>query len=222
MGVTLPCSAQASHCSGFFCCGAWAFRGVGFSSCRTQAHKLRLLGSVAQAQPLWLTGLVALRMWDLPGSGMEPVSPALAGRLLTTALPGKFAQWGEISSRASYYHIILLLSWTFPNGLSPPASVLGALPHKEFLMKILTSRPHVGILPTPSPKDSAGTAFSPAPLCILQHKMVADCLVLRWWNVPQGSSLLVASGMTLLQSCFLSPTVSVFVGFFPFSFSPDT
>ena len=28
-------------------------------------------------------------MWDLPGPGLEPVSPALAGGLLTTAPPGK-------------------------------------------------------------------------------------------------------------------------------------
>ena len=28
-------------------------------------------------------------MWDLPGPGLEPVSPALAGRFLTTAPPGE-------------------------------------------------------------------------------------------------------------------------------------
>ena len=28
-------------------------------------------------------------MWDLPGPGLEPVSPALAGRFLTTLPPGK-------------------------------------------------------------------------------------------------------------------------------------
>ena len=28
-------------------------------------------------------------MWDLPGPGMEPVSPALAGRFFTTEPPGK-------------------------------------------------------------------------------------------------------------------------------------
>ena len=28
-------------------------------------------------------------MWDLPGPGIEPVSPALAGGFLTTAPPGK-------------------------------------------------------------------------------------------------------------------------------------
>ena len=28
-------------------------------------------------------------MWDLPGPGLKPVSPALAGRFSTTAPPGK-------------------------------------------------------------------------------------------------------------------------------------
>ena len=28
-------------------------------------------------------------MWDLPGSGIEPVSPALAGGFFTTEPPGK-------------------------------------------------------------------------------------------------------------------------------------
>ena len=38
---------------------------------------------------MWHTGLVAPGMWDLPGPGNEPVSPALAGRFLSTAPPGK-------------------------------------------------------------------------------------------------------------------------------------
>ena len=38
-------------------------------------------------------------MWDLPGQGLEPVSPALAGRFLTTEPPGKsqrIFQWIEV------------------------------------------------------------------------------------------------------------------------------
>ena len=45
-------------------------RRVGFSSCGTRAELL-------------------CGMWDLPGPGLEPVSPALAGGFLTTAPPGK-------------------------------------------------------------------------------------------------------------------------------------
>ena len=33
-------------------------------------------------------------MWDLPGPGIEPASPALASRFLATELPGK-SLWGS-------------------------------------------------------------------------------------------------------------------------------
>ena len=60
-GATLRWGAQASHCSGFSWCGAWAL-GVrasvvvahGFSSCGLRALE-------PQAQQLWCTGLVAPR-----------------------------------------------------------------------------------------------------------------------------------------------------------------
>ena len=47
---------------------------------RLQARRLSSYGSRAQL----LRG-----MWDLPKPGLEPVSPALAGRLSTTVPPGK-------------------------------------------------------------------------------------------------------------------------------------
>ena len=47
---------------------------------RFQTRRLSRCGSRAQL----LCG-----MWDLPGPGFEPMSPALAGRLSTTAPPGK-------------------------------------------------------------------------------------------------------------------------------------
>ena len=47
---------------------------------RLQMHRLSSCGS--QAKPLH-------GMWDPPRPGLEPVSPALAGRLPTTAPPGK-------------------------------------------------------------------------------------------------------------------------------------
>ena len=46
------------------------FRHVGFSSCGARAPLLH-------------------GMWDLPGPGLEPMSPALAGGFPTTAPPGK-------------------------------------------------------------------------------------------------------------------------------------
>ena len=47
---------------------------------RLQTRRLSSCGARAQL----LRG-----MWDLPGSGLEPVSPALAGRFSTTVPPGK-------------------------------------------------------------------------------------------------------------------------------------
>ena len=32
-------------------------------------------------------------MWELPGPGIEPISPALAGEFLTTGLPGKSSKF---------------------------------------------------------------------------------------------------------------------------------
>ena len=73
----LHCCARASHCGGFSCGRAralstWASVVVarGLSSCGARAYLL-------------------CGMWDLPGPGIELVSPALAGGFLTTAPPGK-------------------------------------------------------------------------------------------------------------------------------------
>ena len=88
-GATLCCSARASHCGGFSCCRARALgtRALvvvarGLSSCGSRALECRLSSCGAQAQLL-------RGMWDLPGPGFEPVSPALAGGLLTTVPLGK-------------------------------------------------------------------------------------------------------------------------------------
>ena len=58
------------------------YRRAGFSSCGSRALEHRLSSCGAWAQLLH-------GMWDLPGPGLEPVSPALAGGFLTTAPPGK-------------------------------------------------------------------------------------------------------------------------------------
>ena len=54
----------------------------GVSSCGLQALERRLSSCGARAQLLCST-------WDPPGPGLEPVSPAWAGRFLTTVPPGK-------------------------------------------------------------------------------------------------------------------------------------
>ena len=56
------------------------------------AHRLQqlwLTSSRAQASSCGARASLLHSMWDLPGPGLEPVSPALAGRFFTTESPGK-------------------------------------------------------------------------------------------------------------------------------------
>ena len=80
-GLLSSCSVQASHRGGFSYCRAWAPGYMAFSSCssKTLEHRLNSCGAWVQLIP---------GMWDLPGSGMEPMSPALAGSFFTTESPG--------------------------------------------------------------------------------------------------------------------------------------
>ena len=67
-GSLSSCSAEVSHC-GSFCCRAWA------------------LGAGTQ---LWcMTASLLLSIWDLPRSGIKPMSPALAVGFFTTEPPGE-------------------------------------------------------------------------------------------------------------------------------------
>ena len=70
------------HCSGFSCGRGWALGHMGFSSCSFRALEHRLSSCGAPAELLWST-------WDLPRSGIEPVSPPLAGRFPSTVPLGK-------------------------------------------------------------------------------------------------------------------------------------
>ena len=66
------CGMQASHCGGFSCCRARALEPVGSA---VVAHRL---------------SCPECSMWNLPGPGIEPMSPALAGGFITNGPPGKF------------------------------------------------------------------------------------------------------------------------------------
>ena len=88
-GFTL-CGAWASHCGGFSCCRTRALGQVGFSSCGTWAQ---LLGS----------------MWNLAGPGIKLVSPALAGRLLTTGPAGRSGINKRFYKTVPFASLILLL-----------------------------------------------------------------------------------------------------------------
>ena len=75
--------STGSRCVGFRSCGIFSCSGaraLGAWASAVVVHGLSSCGSRAQL----LHG-----MWDLPGPGLEPVSPSLAGGFLTTAPPGK-------------------------------------------------------------------------------------------------------------------------------------
>ena len=80
-------------------------RCVGFSSCGLQALACRLSSCGTRAQLL-------RGMWDLPGPGLQPVSPALAGGFLTTAPPGK--PWRQGLYRGNQVKM-RSLGWMGPN-----------------------------------------------------------------------------------------------------------
>ena len=97
MGATLHCGAWASHCGGFSCCGACALDAwvsvvvaCGVSSCGSRALERRLSSCGARAYLLH-------GMWDLPGPGLEPGSPALAGGFLTTVLVKEVLSKGSVT-----------------------------------------------------------------------------------------------------------------------------
>ena len=73
LGLLSSRGAQAPHCGGFSCCRAWALGHTGFCSCGTQA-------SLPQG------------LWDPPGPGIKPLRLALAGRVLTSRLPGRSSE----------------------------------------------------------------------------------------------------------------------------------
>ena len=73
MGLLDSNGLWAFHCGGFSCCRAWALGCVGFNSYVTWSYLPR-------------------GMRNLPGPGIKPVSPALAGGFLTTGPPWKSQQ----------------------------------------------------------------------------------------------------------------------------------
>ena len=56
--TALPCSTQASHCSGFSCSGARALGHTGFRSCHTWAQQLSLPGSRVTGSVVVAHGLI--------------------------------------------------------------------------------------------------------------------------------------------------------------------
>ena len=79
------CGEWASHCNGFSCCGAQA---LGTKASVFAAHGF--LGHGLQSAGLVVVAMGLPRcIWDLPGPGIELMSPALAGGFFTNEPSGK-------------------------------------------------------------------------------------------------------------------------------------
>ena len=81
-GLLCSCGMQACLCSGLSCCAAQTLGCEGLSCCSSWALGHRLNNCSAQAQLLFST-------WDLPRSGIEPMSPSLADRFFMTEPSGE-------------------------------------------------------------------------------------------------------------------------------------
>ena len=77
----LHCCTQAFSSRGDLCSVSFSLRWL-LLLCSTGSRGSGFSSSGTQAQLLY-------SMWDLPGLGIEPMSPALPGRFLSTGPPGK-------------------------------------------------------------------------------------------------------------------------------------
>ena len=99
----------------FSSCGKWGplfitVRGpLTIAASLVAEHRLQMrrLSNCGSRAPL-LRG-----MWDLPRPGLEPVSPALAGRSSTTAPPGKPTLYDFISRSLADFSLDLFQSISF-------------------------------------------------------------------------------------------------------------
>ena len=106
-GITLCCSAQASHCDGFYCCLAEVLGHKGFSNCGLQGleHRLSSCGPWAS---------LPCGMWDLfePGINLCLLLWQANSNLWTTKdVPDLHFWWWavlHIFSRACYPFVCLL------------------------------------------------------------------------------------------------------------------
>ena len=97
--ISLFVTVLGAHCCTLSLAAALSLQSEGFSPWRLlplqtaasgqAAQSWQLTGSKALAQSLWSMSLRPQDMWDLPGPGIEPVSPGLAAGFLTPGPLGK-------------------------------------------------------------------------------------------------------------------------------------
>ena len=145
-------------------------------------HRLqtrRLSSCVSRAQLL-------RGMWDLPRPGLEPMSPALAGRLSTTAPPGKSPQLS----------FLILVIWVFTLFFLSQLHSLYFSPHSR----------------TPRASGALPQHWRHSPFGVFTKKLSFFSLV----NLAKGLSILLTFGFVDFLYCFsiLFTSVLIFIIFF--------
>ena len=110
--LTVVASLIAEH--GFQDAQASVGAAHALSSCGSQALEHKLTSFFTRAQLLH-------GMWDLPRSGIKPISPAFVGGFFTTKPPEKPLDIGFQTKYDSTFHSFLFISvffWTSPSQLS--------------------------------------------------------------------------------------------------------
>ena len=87
------CGVRASHCGVFLWLRSSGSGALGLQWLWHVGPAVQFAGSGARAQSLWQWALLDRGLWGLPRSGIEPMSPVLTGRFLTTETPGKPLPW---------------------------------------------------------------------------------------------------------------------------------
>ena len=113
------CGAQASHSSGFWFQGTSAAAAHELSSYGSQPleHRLNGYGAWAELLPT---------KWDLPGLGIKPVSPALAGGFFTTGPPRKLLHSPLDLAEHCFLFLELCLATTNPTHILLHANACSA------------------------------------------------------------------------------------------------
>ena len=144
---------------------------------RLQTRRLSNCGSRAQS----LRGI-----WDLPRPGLEPVSPALAGRFSTTAPPGKpymgvliesmemkkMIYWSRFSRNSSLQHIGISNIWLSHQDLQMEILKGEVLGHLKCLEHISCQQPTVLHFHSPVKQKELYASYAGVSSCM--HKVSSE------------------------------------------------